>query len=87
LCHQSPRIGENGRVSEDHDDPPRDYTVTRSGPSAMECIAAAMRADPSLTLERAVTEVPVSAEALERYEQAAEARWLAEFGPVAPPVD
>lgn len=59
------------------------YPVARSGPSAVEVIAAAMRADPSLTLERAVTEVPVSAEALERYERAAEARWLDESGPAA----
>ena len=62
---------------------PRAGSIAPSGPSAMQCIEAAMRADPSLTTERAVTEVTVSAEALERYERAAEARWLAEFGPVA----
>lgn len=48
-----------------------DYRVARNGPSAVEVIAAAMRADRSLTLERAVREVPVTQEALERYEQAA----------------
>jgi hypothetical protein len=37
---------------------------TRAGPSAMECIEAAMRADPSLTLERAIVTVGISQETI-----------------------
>lgn len=34
--------------------------MARSGPAAVDCLAAAMWRDPSLTLEEAVRSVPVS---------------------------
>lgn len=41
--------------------------VTRSGPSVLDCLEAAMRADPTLTIEEAIRTVPVSEETLRRY--------------------
>jgi len=41
-------------------------TVTRSGPSVLDCIEAAMRADPSLTIEEAIRTVPVSQQTIDR---------------------
>jgi len=41
--------------------------VTRSGPSALDCFEAAMRADPSLTVEEAIRTVPVSQATTGRY--------------------
>lgn len=35
-----------------------------TGPGIMPCIEAAMRADPSLTLEQAIVSVPISWETL-----------------------
>lgn len=43
------------------------HLITRSGPAALDCLEAAMRADPSLTIEEAIRTVPVSEETLQRY--------------------
>jgi hypothetical protein len=48
--------------------------TARVGPSITDCLEAAMRADPSLTIEEAIRTVPVSAESLARYRALAEAR-------------
>jgi hypothetical protein len=34
--------------------------VTRQGPSVLDCLEAAMRADPALTIEEAIRAVPIS---------------------------
>lgn len=38
--------------------------VTRVGPSITDCLEAAMRADPQLTIEEAIRVVPISAESI-----------------------
>jgi hypothetical protein len=43
------------------------YPVARNGPSVLDCLEAAMRADPSLTIEEAIRTVPVSQETIDRY--------------------
>jgi hypothetical protein len=43
------------------DDPSR-YLVARTGPSITDCLEAAMRADPSLTIGEAIRTVPVGEE-------------------------
>jgi hypothetical protein len=54
--------------------------VTRSGPSITDCLEAAMRADPSLTIEEAIRTVPVSQATIDRY-AAAEAAGLEDVTP------
>lgn len=39
-------------------------TLTRNGASVLDCLEAAMRADPSLMIEEAIRTVPVSGETL-----------------------
>lgn len=46
--------------------PPPGCLVARSGPSVLDCLEAAMRADPELTVEEAIRTVPVSEETLRR---------------------
>jgi hypothetical protein len=41
--------------------------IARSGPPILDCLEAAMRADPSLTIEEAIRTVPVSQETIDRY--------------------
>lgn len=48
--------------------------ITCAGPSAPGCIEAAMRADPSLTLEEAIRTVPVCQETIDRAREALEDR-------------
>ena len=40
--------------------------VTRQGPSILDCLEAAMRADPALTAEEAIRTVPVSQATIDR---------------------
>lgn len=42
------------------------YPVRRAGPSVTDCIAAAMHADPNLTLEMAIVTVPICQETIDR---------------------
>ena len=39
--------------------------ITRAGPSVLDCLEAAMRADPSLTIEEAIRTVPISQETID----------------------
>jgi hypothetical protein len=39
--------------------------ITRNGPSVLDCLEAAMRADPSLTIEEAIRMVPIGVETAE----------------------
>jgi hypothetical protein len=45
-----------------------------SGPPILDCIEAAMRADPELTIEVAICTVGISWESLARYRALAEAK-------------
>jgi hypothetical protein len=49
-----------------------DHLIARTGPSVLDCLEAAMRADPSLTIEEAIRTVPVSQETIDRYAVARE---------------
>lgn len=41
--------------------------VTRQGPSITDCLEAAMRANPTLTIEEAIRTVPISQATIDRY--------------------
>lgn len=47
--------------------------IARNGPSVLDCLEAAMRADPSLTIEEAIRTVPIDARTVEDDENWAEA--------------
>jgi hypothetical protein len=60
-CHGNPaKPGGNGGPT------------ARVGPSIADCLEAAMRADPSLTIEEAIRTVSISQETIDRYAAAGE---------------
>jgi hypothetical protein len=42
-----------------------DHLIAKAGPSVLDCLEAAMGADPSLTIEEAIRSVPIDARTVE----------------------
>lgn len=55
--------------------------IARVGPSITDCLEAAMRADPSLTIEEAIRTVPISEPVRQANLAIAEAREAVAAGP------